>query len=152
METFDAVLFDLFGTLVTDEANAIEGAAALLESLPAHKAAIVTSCPRSLAERLLRHAELRAPSLIVSSDDVSRGKPAPDCYLLAAERLGARPERCLVVEDSRQGVAAGIAAGMTVVAVARGRSFALERGDIRVVPALRDLRLQVLENGAIAMQ
>lgn len=152
METFDAVLFDLFGTLVTDRADAIEGAHGLLTAMPRDRWAIVTSCPRRLAETLIHHAGLPAPPLIVSSDDVARSKPAPDCYSLAAERLGAAPARCLVVEDSRQGVAAGVAAGMTVVALGRGRSFALERGDVRVVPELRDLQLEITENGAIALR
>jgi sugar-phosphatase len=150
MQTYDAVLFDLFGTLVTDEAEAIDGASELLRAMPDGRWAIVTSCPRGLAERLIRHAALPAPPLIVSSDDVAHGKPAPDCYMLAAERLGVAPERCLVVEDSRQGIAAGVSAGMSVVAVARGRSFALER--VRVVPALRDLELEVEETGAIALR
>lgn len=152
METFDAVLFDLFGTLVTERADPIDGAQALLERMPALRWAIVTSCPRGLAERLIAHAGLPSPQFIVSSDDVARSKPAPDCYALAAQRLGAEPSRCLVVEDSRQGIAAGVAAGMTVVAVAQGRSFALERGDVRVISQLADLRLEVTENGAIALR
>jgi beta-phosphoglucomutase-like phosphatase (HAD superfamily) len=56
-------------------------------------------------------------STIVSSDDVPRGKPAPDVYLEAARRLGIAPARCLVIEDSRNGVLAGRAAGMRVVLV-----------------------------------
>jgi beta-phosphoglucomutase-like phosphatase (HAD superfamily) len=54
---------------------------------------------------------------IVSSDEVAEGKPAPDVYLLAGSRLGVEPARCLVVEDSLNGVRAGKAAGMTVVLV-----------------------------------
>jgi beta-phosphoglucomutase-like phosphatase (HAD superfamily) len=54
---------------------------------------------------------------IVSSDEVPAGKPAPDVYLLAASRLGVDPKRCLVVEDSVNGVRAGKAAGMTVALV-----------------------------------
>ena len=152
METFDAVLFDLFGTLVTERAQAIEGAAELLRAMPDGRWAIVTSCPGTLAGALIREAGLPQPALIVSADDVERGKPAPDPYRLAAQRLGVGAERCLVVEDSRQGVAAGVAAGMTVIAVAQSRSFALERGDVRVVTSLRDLRLEVNENGAIVLR
>jgi beta-phosphoglucomutase-like phosphatase (HAD superfamily) len=55
--------------------------------------------------------------VIVTGDEVPRGKPAPDGYLLAARRLSIEPESCLVVEDSRNGVLAGRAAGMAVAAV-----------------------------------
>lgn len=151
MERFDAVLFDLFGTLVTDQAEAIDGARDLLGRIPQERWAIVTSCPRGLAERLIRHAGLPQPPVIVTSDDVERSKPAPDCYRLAAQHLGAAPERCLVVEDSRQGIAAGVAAGMTVLAVARGRSLALQPGDVRVIPSLREARLEI-EDGAIVLR
>ncbi len=51
---------------------------------------------------------------VYSGDDVARGKPAPDLFLLAAERLEIEPVRCIVIEDSINGVKAGIAAGMTV--------------------------------------
>jgi HAD superfamily hydrolase (TIGR01509 family) len=54
---------------------------------------------------------------ITSADEVVHGKPAPDVYLLAAERLGVRADRCLVVEDSTNGVLAGRAAGAHVVLV-----------------------------------
>ena len=57
---------------------------------------------------------------IFSAEDVARGKPAPDIFLHAAERMGARPARCLVVEDSRAGVEAARAAGMRTLAYAGG--------------------------------
>ncbi len=69
-------------------------------------------------ERLDLRRRFRA---VVTRDDVggetSRTKPAPDLFLLAAEALGAEPARCVVLEDSPNGVAAGRAAGMAVVAV-----------------------------------
>ncbi|MDT0392141.1 HAD family hydrolase [Streptomyces dubilierae] len=52
--------------------------------------------------------------LIFSSEDVGRGKPAPDLFLYAAERMGVAPERCVVIEDSPLGVQAAVAAGMDV--------------------------------------
>src|SRR5690606_7262151 len=54
---------------------------------------------------------------VVSSDEVARGKPAPDVYLEAARRLGARPERCVAIEDSANGLRSAAAAGMVVVVV-----------------------------------
>src|SRR5436190_7956871 len=53
----------------------------------------------------------------VSSEEVARGKPAPDVYLEAARRLGVRPERCAAVEDSHGGIRSARAAGMSVVAI-----------------------------------
>ena len=53
----------------------------------------------------------------VSSEEVARGKPSPDVYLRAAELLGADPARCVAIEDSSNGIRAGHAAGMTVIAV-----------------------------------
>jgi HAD superfamily hydrolase (TIGR01509 family) len=57
---------------------------------------------------------------IFSADDVDHGKPAPDLFLYAAEHMGVEPSACAVVEDSRSGVDAGLAAGMTVFAFAGG--------------------------------
>src|SRR5690606_36661544 len=76
-------------------------------------------------------------SVVVSSDDVTHPKPAPDVYLLAAERLGVPPLRCVVVEDTPIGVSAGRPAGMRVVAVVRGLVPAEElRHATKVVPSL----------------
>lgn len=76
---------------------------------------------------------------IFSADDVARGKPHPDLFLHAAERMGAEPERCLVVEDSPHGVAAAKAARMTVIGYA-GLTPAerLDRADV-VITCMADL-------------
>jgi len=100
-----------------DDIDTIAGAADFLRSLPADRWAIVTSAPRRLAERRLAAAGLPLPPLFVTAEDVERGKPAPDCFLLAAERLGFAPEDCLVFEDAAAGIAAAEAAGAEVVVI-----------------------------------
>lgn len=82
------------------------------------RVAIASSSHRAVIGAAVDALELHgALGAIVSSDEVPLGKPAPDVYLLAASRLGIDPSRCLVVEDSLNGVRAGKAAGMTVVLV-----------------------------------
>jgi HAD superfamily hydrolase (TIGR01509 family) len=67
---------------------------------------------------------------LFSSDDVSRGKPAPDLYLHAAEVMGVAPARCVVVEDSRPGTTAALAAGMRVLGYAGGLTPGTWLGDL----------------------
>ncbi|MGN6325153.1 HAD-IA family hydrolase [Pseudolysinimonas sp.] len=104
---------------LTDGIVEIAGAAELLRALAdaTLPAAIVTSAPRELAIVRLEAAGLPIPTVFVTGDDVDRGKPAPDCYLLAAERIGAEPARCVVFEDAEAGIRAGLAAGARVVVV-----------------------------------
>jgi sugar-phosphatase len=99
----------------TEGVSALPGAAELLAS--DRPLAIVTSCSRALAEARLRAAGLPIPCVLVSSDGLERGKPDPECFLIAARRLGADPARCVVLEDAPAGIAAGRAAGATVVAL-----------------------------------
>ncbi|HEV3154510.1 MAG TPA: HAD-IA family hydrolase [Candidatus Baltobacteraceae bacterium] len=139
MNSYEAVLFDLYGTLVDGRGEPIDGAARLLEQVHGSRWAIVTSCPQRLALGLMRNAGLPSPTVLVTSDDVSRGKPAPECYLLAAERLGADPRGCLVLEDSTHGVQAARAAGMDVINVSE--------------VALRDLAVDIdRSNGRITVR
>lgn len=79
--------------------------------------AIVTSCAAGLALARQRAAGIPVPRVVVTADDVRRGKPDPEPFLLAAELLGVDPVSCLVVEDAPAGLAAGRAAGMTTLAV-----------------------------------
>jgi HAD superfamily hydrolase (TIGR01509 family) len=84
----------------------------------------------------------------VSSEEVTRGKPAPDVYLEAARRLGTDPERSAAVEDSRNGILSASAAGMRVVAIPNTRfppdEEALAATDI-VLYSIDDLTLDVVE-------
>ncbi|MEU6581254.1 HAD family phosphatase [Nocardia sp. NPDC046763] len=79
---------------------------------------LASSSPRRLIDVVLDHmgvTDLFAAT--VSTEEVARGKPAPDGYLEAAARLGINPDACLAVEDSSNGLRAAHAAGMTVIAV-----------------------------------
>ncbi|MET9512373.1 HAD family hydrolase [Streptomyces flavidovirens] len=95
----------------------LPGTAALLASLPADRWAVVTSATRRLAEARLAEAGIR-PKAMIAADDITRGKPDPEPYLLAARRLGVDPARCVVFEDAPAGLRAGRAAGMKTVALA----------------------------------
>lgn len=88
-----------------------------LKTLPPEKWAIVTSAPLELAERRLEAAGIPVPRLLVTGEDVSAGKPDPQGYLLAAERLGVRAEDCLVFEDAPAGILAGKSAGAEVAII-----------------------------------
>lgn len=82
--------------------------------------AIVSGSPR---RDIIASAEMcgigESVSLVLGAGDYSAGKPDPECYLKAAEMLNVEPARCVVIEDSTVGVAAGAAAGMKVVALER---------------------------------
>jgi HAD superfamily hydrolase (TIGR01509 family) len=96
------------------------GAVELLDALQAEQypMAIVTSSSRRTADSHLSLAGIRDRfETILTRDDVSRGKPSPDLYLLAASRFGVRPESCVAVEDSNHGVAAALAAGAITIMV-----------------------------------
>jgi sugar-phosphatase len=101
----------------TSGVRALDGAAELLSDLPAERWAIATSATRVMVGRWLPALGLPMPRVLVAVEDVARGKPAPDPYLRAAELLGHDPRDCLVIEDAPAGIAAGKAAGATVLAV-----------------------------------
>ena len=110
----EAALLSHAETTDTDGVVAMPGAGDVL-ALP--RVAIATSCTAPLARARLAAAGLPEPDVLVTSDQVENGKPAPDPYLLAAERLGVDPASCVVFEDAPSGIASGRAAGMTVWAV-----------------------------------
>lgn len=80
--------------------------------------AVATSSPRGHAEEILHQLGLQDRcQAIAAGDEVTLGKPHPDIYLLAAERLGIAPQNCLALEDSGPGSQAATAAGMTTIAI-----------------------------------
>ncbi|WP_408630114.1 HAD-IA family hydrolase [Actinomycetospora lemnae] len=102
-----------------DDVFAMPGAHELVSSLHGlgRRWGVVTGAYSELARLRINAAGLPHPSVLVCSDDVTRGKPMPDGFLLAASLLGVSPRECLVVEDSAVGVAAGRSAGAVVVGV-----------------------------------
>lgn len=103
---------------MTGELQEIPGAGAFLRALPPDRWGIVTSSFHSLTRAWLRHLDLPIPAVIVTGEDVTRGKPAPDPFLLAAEKLGVAATQTLVFEDAVAGIAGARAAGAAVVALA----------------------------------
>jgi mannitol-1-/sugar-/sorbitol-6-phosphatase len=95
----------------------VEGALRLLETLPVGSWAVATSGSRAVATDRLQRAGLPIPGVLICAEDVLRGKPSPDVYLLAAAGLGVVPSQCLVFEDAPAGIEAARAAGMGVVAL-----------------------------------
>lgn len=97
------------------ELCAIGGAADALRAVSMQRAVASSSREAYLVSKLVRTGlyDFVAPH-IYSAERVAHGKPAPDIFLYAADKLGVAPARCLVIEDSVHGVAAGVAAGMAV--------------------------------------
>ena len=101
----------------TDGVVVMPGAADLLRSIPDGRWCVVTSGTRLLATGRLRVANLPTPGIMVSADDVTKGKPDPEPYLKGAKLLGTKPEECLVIEDAPAGVRAAHAGKMKVIAI-----------------------------------
>ena len=94
------------------------GSVDLVRSIPQGRWGVVTSGSRLLATNRLRHCGLPVPEDLVTSDDVTHGKPHPEPYLKGAELLGFRPADCLVIEDAPAGIQSARAAGTKVVGIA----------------------------------
>lgn len=97
----------------------IEGAADVVQHLArSYPLGIASGSPRSLIELVLELSGLaRCFQAVLSSDEISRGKPAPDPYRELARRLGVEPAACVAIEDSSNGLRSAIAAGALVVAI-----------------------------------
>lgn len=123
----------------------LPGTRELLASLPMDRWAVVTSATRVLAEARLAEVGVR-PGLVIAADDITRGKPDPEPFLLAAAKLGADPARCVVFEDAPAGLQAGRAAGMKTVALTTTHTAAELSADI-VVTDLSAVSAQATAGG-----
>lgn len=121
------------------------GAIDALTALDAATSAIATSCDRDLMDVRISAAQIPAPPVVVTRSDVEHGKPSPDPWLLAAERLGADRARCLVVEDSQAGLDAARAAGCATLALRTTYPGDLDAD--AVVDDLSAVRFQKVDGG-----
>jgi mannitol-1-/sugar-/sorbitol-6-phosphatase len=120
-----------------DGVAVMPGAAELLRSIPLGRWGVVTSGSRPLASARLRFCGLRVPEVLVTSDDVTNGKPHPEPYLKGAAGLGVNPAECLVIEDAPAGIQSARTAGMKVIGMAstypvdelKGANFVIGKHD-----------------------
>jgi HAD superfamily hydrolase (TIGR01509 family) len=148
-EDIDAGVVERMEELYRERLPLIPGAREAVQRLSRWPLGVASSANRPLIDLALELSGL-APSfsVTVSSEEVARGKPAPDVYLEAARRLGADPGRCAAVEDSHNGILSARAAGMRVIAIPNRRfppgHEALRQADV-VLPSLKDLGPSALE-------
>lgn len=117
------------------------GALELVQSIPVDRWGVVTSGSKLLAQNRLRHCGLPVPEALVTSDDVTNGKPHPEPYLKGAQRLGFAPADCLVIEDAPAGIQSGHAGGMKVIGVASTYGAGELREADAVVEGLVQIRI-----------
>jgi len=123
------------------------GAIELVNSIPANRWGVVTSGRRALATSRIHRLRIPMPRVLVTAEDVTQGKPAPDPYLKGAELLGVAPQTCVVVEDAVAGIQSAHAAGMRVVSLpSTYPAEELQEADV-VVPELQRIRVSLDGNG-----
>jgi len=131
---------------VREQVTILPGAVALLEDLHAAgvPCGLVSASVRPMVDAVLARVGAAHFAVTISGDDVSRNKPDPEPYLKAIAALGGDPSRCVVLEDSPNGVAAGLGAGCQVVAVPHAATIQpAER--LRVVESLGEVSAESLE-------
>ena len=137
----------LIAELFKGHLKAIPGALELVRSVIAEGivTGLVSSSAKPLVELALKKLKVTGLfDLILSGDQVVRGKPAPDIYIAAAEKLGVRPEYCLVIEDAPHGVVAAKGAGMCCLAITTSVSAPELAMADKVVSGFEEVDLQLL--------
>lgn len=132
----------------------VPGAVEFITSLPADQWALVTSANRELASGRMAAIGLQLPPVSVTADDVTIGKPNPECYRAAARALGVDPTRCLVLEDAPAGLTAGHEAGAQLLGICTTYppERLTERYSLVTVPDLSNVHAQVMQNGKIEVR
>ncbi len=134
-----------FEEQVTEGITAVPGAVDAVSAARNGLWAVVTSAPRKLAGIRMAAVGLPLPKVLIGVDDIARGKPDPEGYLLAAERLKVAPGDCLVFEDTGPGIEAGLRAGIQAV----GLLTTVPRDRLPCEHAVRDFRdVQIATLGA----
>ena len=128
------------------------GAADLLKSIPEGRWGVVTSGSRLLAQNRLGHCGLPVPEVLVTSDDVTHGKPHPEPYLQGAKRMGLAPEECLVVEDAPAGIQSARTGGMKVIGMASTYTAAKLAEANAVVQTLAAIHVSVNGTGKLVVK
>jgi sugar-phosphatase len=122
--------------------SVMPGAAELLKAIPPGRWCVVTSGTRYLATARLQLGNLPMPQVLVSADDVSKGKPHPEPYLMGAKLLGVNPTECLVIEDAPAGIRAAHAGGMKAIGITSTYPApALQEADV-VVQSLAQIKVR----------
>ena len=126
----------------------IDGAVAFLRQLDDCEIpwAIVTSGALPVASARIKAGGIPMPKLLITCDDITKGKPDPEPYLLASQRLQIAPRDCLVFEDAAAGIKAGQAAGSRVVGIDACQPIA-EPGTLAVVQSYKSLSIEPWDDG-----
>lgn len=139
-------------TAAPDALRAFDGVKSMLEDLPSERWAIATSARRRTATNRLDHVGLPTPNVFITADDVKRGKPYPDAYRAAADRLNVDPSDCIVFEDAVSGVTAARRAGARVVGVATSNDpEALSEADT-VIPSMAAVDIEFTKHGTLTVR
>jgi len=139
-----AEMVEIMREILTRQVEGRPGAIELVERLRGRiPLALASNSGRLLVDTALATAKLTDVfDAVISSDDVAHGKPAPDIYLLACERLGVSPAEALALEDSPTGIAAAKAAGLACIGVPQFAETDVSAAD-RVIDSLEELLAEV---------
>ncbi|ORZ18490.1 phosphatase YfbT [Absidia repens] len=138
----------------TDGLTVLPGVVDLLKSIPFGKWGVYTGGSTYMAENRLKQCGFPIPDSLFTADMVDRGKPHPEGYLKAAERLGISPSDCVVFEDAPAGVRAGKSAGMIVIACTTTHTIEQlqEAGADHIVSFLNEVSVTEQEDGSFNVE